>query len=175
MTSRTLFHIVLKILGVYFIKELFLLVPELLSAIIYFRSETLSSLWTVFLIILIAAIYALAINYLLFKTDWVIETLKLDQGIEETIAINLHRSTVLFSVLCIAGIIVTIRALPFLCRAAYNYYRESQAVYLPSQADKSGVILYGAQFALGLILILFARTLTNFIELKRRNTQNAAT
>jgi hypothetical protein len=63
----------------------------------YGRSNAPSDLlWLVLTSVLVLTVEVFFCFLLVFKTEWVIDLLKLDRGFDqETIPINLHRSTIL--------------------------------------------------------------------------------
>src|SRR5437868_13532471 len=119
MTPRSLFNIILKILGVFFIKDFLAAIPQVLSAILYLtNSDTRSEgIWTLLTIFLILIIYWFVCYYLIFKTELIIDVLHLDKGFDqETFPLNIHRSTILsISIIVIGGLLVA-DELPNLCR-----------------------------------------------------------
>src|SRR5450432_3459101 len=97
MTPKTLFTIILKIIGLFFIRDLLLSIPQLLSFILYLKNrETLVAVWNLISDGIFILLELLICYYLIFKTDWIIHKLKLTEGFDqEIIPFNMHRSTIL--------------------------------------------------------------------------------
>lgn len=172
MTPRSLFMIVLKCLGVFFIKEFLLLIPQLLSVFLYFTADDMMirGIWLFLTTIVQLAIYSLVFYYLIFKTDVVIQKLQLEKGFsEEKFSFNIHRSSVLSMIIIITGIIVIVDVIPTFCKLLFRYI---QALQMPahSYADITTLLGPTAQLIIGLILIGSHKQLVNFIERKRRST-----
>src|SRR5690349_2808897 len=110
MSPRTLFTIVLKVIGIYFIKEVLLLLPQLLSSFAFLNQGLGSQGWFIlFSAIITLAVYTLVIFYLVLDTDAVINKFELLKGIEEeNLSISVHRSTVLAIVILLIGIVMIV-------------------------------------------------------------------
>jgi hypothetical protein len=172
MTPRSLFTIILKCLGVFFIKDFLLLIPQLLTVFLYFMDSEmiLRGIWVFLATVVQLAIYFLVFYFLIFKTDRVIDKLHLEKGFsEENFAFNVHRAAVLTVIIIITGILIIVNAVPTLCKQLFLYIQELQ-MSLHSGADITKVLAPAAQLIIGLILIGSHRQIVNFIERKRRNT-----
>jgi hypothetical protein len=174
MTARTLFSIILKIIGVLFIKDILLSIPQLLGLFTY----TLSlrddfPFGAIALFILSIGSYCLIAYWLIFRSEWIIEKLRLAEGFDvDPIRLNMHRSTVLSICLIVIGAMMIIHAVPLLVKEGISYYQHAKANRLllsDSGIDKSFLITYAIQLILGLVLVGNQRQLVSFIELRRRN------
>jgi len=164
--------IILKCLGVFFIKEFLLLIPQFLTVFLYFTNSEMivRGIWVFLATVVQLAIYFLVFYYLIFKTGRVIEKLQLEKGFnEERFSFNIHRSSVLSIVIIITGILVIVDVIPTFCKNLFNYIRELQSSY-QSAADITKMLGPIAQLILGLVLVGSQRQIVNFIERKRRNT-----
>ena len=167
MTPRTLFNIILKILGVFFIKDFLALIPQIIS-VFYFLTESEGSnegIWTLITTLLILFVYAAISFYLIFRTHLIIDKLKLDQGFdEEKIPLNIHRSTVLsISIIVIGGILV-VDEIPNLCRQLFSYFQEKRMIYGQTKPAIAYSLVSGIKIILGLILMIGQRPIVNMIE-----------
>jgi hypothetical protein len=172
MTTRSLFNIILKILGIFFIKDILATLPQLLSIILYLtKADTVDeSIWTLVMTILILLVYGLVSYYLIFKSDLIIDKLKLDKGYDhETIPLNIHRSTILSISIIVMGGLIIADEIPNLCRQLFAYFQEKRMTYGQTNPSISYSVLAGAKIVIGLLLIGNQRLIVNFIELKRRN------
>lgn len=172
MTPRSLFQIILKSLGILFIKEFLFLIPQFLTVFLYYqKGATIGEIMWIFLTTVVQLIvYSLVFYYLVFRTDRVIERLGLEKGFEEEkFSFSIHRSSVLSIVLIVAGILVIVDVIPSLCKNLFIYIRELRSLY-KSDADITRIIGPIAQLIMGLVLIGSQKQIVNFIERKRRNT-----
>jgi hypothetical protein len=171
MTPRTLFNIILKILGIFFIKDILTILPQLLSTILYLtKVDTVGeAIWTLVTTMLILLVYVFISYFLIFKSDLIIDKLKLDTGFDqETIPLNIHRSTILsISIIVIGGLILA-DEIPNLCRQLFAYFQEKRMTYGQTNPNISYSVLAGAKIVIGLLLIGNQRQIVNFIEHKRK-------
>lgn len=172
MTTRSLFNIILKILGIFFIKDILATLPQLLSIFLYLTKDDTAgeSIWTLVITILILLAYGLVSYYLIFKSNLIIDKLKLDQGYDqETIPLNVHCSTILsISIIVIGGLIIA-DEIPNLCRQLFAFFQGKRMTYGQNNPSISYSVLAGAKIVIGLLLVSNQRQIVNFIELKRKN------
>ena len=172
MTPRSLFNIILKIIGIFFIKDILAALLQLLSVFLYFtRSDAfLEGIWTLISTILILLVYGFVSYYLIFKSDLIIDKLKLDKGFDqETIPLNIHRSTILsISIIVIGGLILA-DEIPNLCRQLFAYFQERRMTYGQTKPNVSYWVLTVVKIVIGLLLISRQRQVVNYIELKRKD------
>jgi hypothetical protein len=171
MTPRNLFNIVLKILGVFFIKDFLALIPQLLSAFLYLTKPDaiMEGIWTLITTLLIIFIYGFVSYFLIFKSETIIDKLKLDKGFnQEIIHLNIHRSTILsISIIVIGGYIVA-EEIPNFCRQLFAYYQEKRMPYGQTNSKIQYSVLSGAKIIIGLLLMAEQRRIVNLIERKRK-------
>jgi len=171
MTPRTLFNIILKILGIFFIKDFLAAIPQLLSVMLYLtKSDSIpEAIWTLVTTILILVAYGVVSFLLIFKTNYVIDILKLDQGFEEeTLSLNIHRSTILsISIIVIGGLLVA-DELPNFCRQLFSYFQEKRMTYGQTNPSLSYSIVSAVKIIIGMILMTGQRQIVNLIERQRK-------
>jgi len=169
MTPRTLFNILLKALGILVIRDIIALLPDLFSAGAYLWSgETSPALLNLFVVIPSLLAYCVLAYYLMLRSDWIMDKFNIDKGFEDdTIELNMHRSTVLsISIIVLGGLIVVDEA-PRLTRILLNYLEGSR---FPDQYQPSLANVFASVFKIiiGLVLLLAQRTIVNAIELQRK-------
>ena len=171
MTPRTLFNIILKILGIFFIKDFLAAIPQLLSVMLYLtKSDSIpEAIWTLVTTILILVAYGVVSFLLIFKTNYVIDILKLDQGFEEeTLSLNIHRSTILsISIIVIGGLLVA-DELPNFCRQLFSYFQEKRMTYGQTNPSLSYSIVSAVKIIIGMILMTGQRQIVNLIDRQRK-------
>src|SRR5437868_3654116 len=131
MTIRDLFNIILKILGIFFIKDILATVPQLLSvfAVLSYPTnvQVSGAVFTFIAILLMLLIYILICYYLVFRTNFIIDKLKLDRGFDQnTIPLNIHRSTILSIAIIVIGGLMVADETPNLCRQLFAYFQEKR-------------------------------------------------
>jgi hypothetical protein len=171
MTTKSLFNIILKILGIFFIKDILAAVPQLLSVILYINNSNTvgEAIWTLVSTVLILLVYVFVSYQLIFRSDFIIEKLKLDKGFDqETIPLNIHRSTILsISIIVIGGLIIA-QEIPNLCRQLFDYFQEKRMTYGQTNPSISYSVLAGAKIVVGLLLMGNQRQIVSLIEAKRK-------
>jgi hypothetical protein len=171
MTPRTLFNIILKILGVFFIKDFLAIIPQLLSVILFLtRSDTLTeAIWTLVTTSLILLVYGFVSYILIFKTAFVIDKLKLDKGFnQESIPLNIHRSTVLsISIIVIGGFLI-VDEIPNFCRQLFSYFQEERMTYGQTNPAIAYSVVSGVKIIIGILLMTSQSRIVAFIERQRK-------
>lgn len=171
MTIKSLFNIILKILGIFFIKDILATLPQLLSVIFYLtENDTVSeAVWTLVATILILLVYVTVSYILIFKSNMIIEKLQLDKGFEQDpISLNIHRSTILsISVIVIGGLLIA-DEIPNFCRQLFAYFQEKRMTYGQTNPGISYSVVSGVKIIIGFLLIGNQRQIVNFIENRRK-------
>lgn len=135
MTHRSLFNIVLKIFGLLLLKNTIEILFELINSILYLanrygnlRSQSADvNLTGLFAIIVVLVLYFTLLFQPFFKTNNIIDALKLDQGFEnevdtelkpETFTINTSNSNVLIIAIIATGSFILVEEIP---KFAWDY------------------------------------------------------
>lgn len=179
MTPRTFWAILIKIMGLYVVLESLIAIPQFLITINYFFNSNTSfggpplAFYGVCYIVITACLYILIIRYSIFKTDWVIDKLKLATGYDdERLEFNIHRSTSLKIVVMVTGGWLLVDNSPILCSQILSYFqRQDQFGGLFSQNPASKyLIIYALKSVIGYFMLTCSRMIINFIELRRRKS-----
>src|SRR4051812_9232533 len=177
MTAKDLFVLVLKILAIYILKDVIVAIPVVFGVIVDIMRNDASAVLITFCISLAPIIiYCLMIYVLLFKTDKIVDKLKLDSKFEKVLELNIHRSTVLSLSVIIAGIVIIIQAIPLLIRqlTMYFQFRSANRGLLNSiePFDWGFTVCYVAELAIGMLLLNNQQLVVNYIETRRRHPKN---
>lgn len=173
MTPRSLFNIILKVVGIFFIKDLLMEVANILPALLFLRKGDFDEMgfYNIGIIVLGFLFYLLIIYILIFKTNWVINRLKLDQNIHQSeLNLNIHHSVVLRVAIVILGSIIIMNAVPILIEQLINYIRMKKENVPNTKIDY--VVLHSAKLLIGIFLIVYQRTLVNLIEYRQRSNKS---
>lgn len=171
MAPRTLFHIILKILGIFFIKELLAIIAQLLSSFLYLTSSVTipEAIWTFATTLLIVLVYGLVSYFLIFKTDFVIDKLKLDKGFsQESIPLNIHRSTIFSIAIIVIGGYMVVDEIPNFCRQLFSYFQEKRMTYGQTNPSIEYSVISGVKIIIGILLMTYQRKIVAFIERQRK-------
>lgn len=107
MLIKTFWKILIKIIGLWLLFSCVSIIPQFFSTLSFtngdLNTESLMLLWLMLFGSII--IYILIIRLFLFKTDWIVEKLKLEKNFtEERIELNIKSSTILtISIIVIGG------------------------------------------------------------------------
>ena len=177
MTPKSLFNIILKIIGIFFIKEALLILPSFVSAILSIRSTTDTGeiLFDLILYLGVLLVYGAISYYLIFKTEWIIQKLKLENGFDESeFSLNIHRSTILRITVMVIGGLILADEIPNFCRQLYSYYMQKTMTH-GLHPTIAFLVLSVTKIIIGALLIAEQRKIVNFIEYKQRNKENRVT
>lgn len=171
MTPRSLFNIILKILGIFFIKDFIALIPQFITFALYFvEPDTVSmGAWSVVFTLATLIAYGIIAHYLIFRTDSIIDKLKLDKGFsEQTLSLNIHRSSILsISIIVIGGILVA-DEVPNFCKLVFSYFEAKRFTHLQINPSTVYLIMSSVKLIIGVVLTTGQRQIVNLIELKRK-------
>ena len=173
MTPKNLFNIILKIFGLFFLREIVFIIPQLISSIPYFIKpdnfvgeqfsigEILPSLVTLTVI----AFYGFIIYQLLFNTNKIIDKLKLDQGFnQQEFSFNISTSLVLtISLIAIGGIILT-DEIPNFFRNIFSYFQEKDITQGMTKPNYFYIVISGVKIIIGLLIIGERKRIVEFVE-----------
>ena len=175
MTPRNLFNIILKALGVFFIKDIIATVPQLISTILYLtKSETQDeALWTLIFTVLILGIYIGISYWLIFRTHWIIDKLRLDQGFnQEVFTFNIALPSVLTIALIVTGAFILTTEIPNLCRYLFSYFQEKRMTFGTTKPEISYSIYAGVKIILGLLLIGERKRIVEFVASRQATSKD---
>lgn len=171
MTVKSLFSIILKVLGIFFIKDIITSIIQTFSFVIMFGNHSQESdadFKVILLMVFITLIYGFAAWLLIFKSDMLIAKLRIANGFdEEVIPLNMHRSTILSISIIVIGGYMVVDEIPNLCRQLFSYYQQKNIL---SSINPSvfNLVLEAVKITIGLLLMGFQRPIVNLIERKRK-------
>ncbi len=177
MTVRNLLNLILKIIGILFIRDMLSMLPQLLlSFVIYKVPETFQQgIMNFGLSAIMILAYALVARLFIFKSDKIIDFLRLDQDFEEEkLEIKMHRSTILSIVIIIIGGLMVAEGIPKLCIGVYEYNLHKRYSLGVTYYSNAKLYIAIATVSIGVLLMTLQQRLVNLIEIKRiRNTEEA--
>jgi len=171
MSPRTLWTIILKIFGIYLVIQIYYPLTQLLSFIFMAFNQQLGENWQAFGFLFFSiSIYLFLIIAFLFRTNWLIDVLKLDKSIkEEKIEFNIHRSTILTIAILLSGIILLVDSLPLFLKELYGYYEViNDYIHFKQYPRASNLIMEFVKLLISIFMLSGSRLIVNFIEHKRK-------
>ena len=182
MYPRKLFNIILKIFGLFFFREILNAIPQVISPIVQFFSiSDLGPIIATFIVsLLILAFYTFLVFQLLFKTNKIIDALKLDQGFaemdlsledKERVPLTLSSKSIFTIALIVIGGVILINEIPNFCRQVYLYVDQANFRFTTTKPDFSYIIFSVAKILIALLIIGERNRIIEFIE--NRNISNS--
>lgn len=176
MKAHDLFTIILKITGLYLIKEVLFAIPPVFRQIGLMFSYTFDagffSFTAAFLQLLI---FGGLVYLLLFHTGWIIRKLQLTRGLStEPMPLHLHRASVLTIAILIAGLVILAVSVPRFIYAIYTWteFLEARKLDLaPDHFDYSALLTSLVSVLTGLLFLGNHKLIIQFIEVRRKVTQ----
>ncbi len=171
MTIRNLLRIILKIIGLLFVRDFIIAIPQLIAMVSFLGSSTgeQAPVYTVFAVLLVLLTYFVSAIYLIRHTDWLIDKLDMERGFDVThIELKLHRSTVLSISLIVIGGWLAVSCIPDLLFQLWDYYHPRPTnLFSPSEPDFWRILPNLIKIFFGILLMSYHRLLVNLIEKKR--------
>jgi len=174
MTPRSLFNIILKIMGLFVLKDMIVSIPEMLGTAAFLFSYSMEGVGAsaIFFGVLTIAFYILIAVHLIFRTDWVIDKFKLEKGFnQDTLQINLHRSAVIAIAILVIGGMMVVSGTPLLIGEIISYVKErsmNRGILYKNDPNYTYMIVFTSQIIIGLLLIGYQRQLVLLIEQRKR-------
>lgn len=165
MTIRSFWNIFLKILGFWLITEMFSTGYSFLTAISFMfdaydgGSRIMSLIFT----LIIMMIYLLGLYLFFFRTNWLIDVLKLDKGFtEDRLDLNGYLFPVLHIAVIVTGGLLLADALPKLCRELFEFF---QVTTIFRESKSSGfLIMMLVKALIGYLLMTNSQFIVSFIR-----------
>jgi len=171
MTPRTLWTIILKIFGLYILLQLFDQLSQIANFIIaIFQRHDPQIVLQFSAMIFSLGVYLFMLIAFMFKTDWLIDKLRLEKGFREgKIQLNIHRSTVLKIAVVFFGLMLLIDSVPSFLQDVFEYYQNVNMYNGFSRYPKGGWVIFNlAKVLIALSMITYSTLIVNFIERKRK-------
>lgn len=165
MLIKTFWTILIKIIGLWVLFTCISIIPQFATTLSFtngsLNTESLLMIW----LILFGEIfiYILIIRVFIFKTNWIIEKLKLENNFtEERIDLNIKSTTVLTIAIIIIGGIILVESLPSFFSRLFDFFQQKNL--LKDYRDTSWLIYYFIKIIIGYLLLTNGKVLTKYIE-----------
>lgn len=166
MEIRTFWRIIIKGIGLWLLINSIYVIPQFASSFFFIESgglnwENLISVW--FIIFGTLAVYLLITGFFLFKTEWIVTILRLDQKFTENrIDVNLPYKNVLSIAVIVVGALVFVEAIPALCSNVYDFVKQKELI--KDYSGTSLLIFYFLQAISGYLIMTNSKTIVKFID-----------
>jgi hypothetical protein len=182
MTPKSFFNIVLKIFGLFFLHEIIKLITQLAFTITAFKkhsyigSQVDSAVYTIIYITAFVILFYSFISFILiFKTNYIVDKLRLDSGFEQNeFLFNFSSSQVLtVSLIVIGGIILT-EAIPAFCKNIFLFFQEKNLSHETMKPDYTYIIIDAVKIITGLLLLGERKRIVAFVQNKHSGNHEDA-
>jgi hypothetical protein len=167
MGPRSLFNLILKVIGIFFIRDILEAFSHTMSALVYVPQyssgreaffNVSASLPPLFLYTLLAWLF-------IFRSERIISVLRLDKNFsDKTVPLNIERHMLLTAAVIIAGAWILVNEIPEFFRHAVYYYQERKMYVRMARPDISYIIMSAVKIAIGFMLIIFNKPIVSIIE-----------
>lgn len=168
MEIKTFWRIIIKGIGLWLLINSVYVIPQFAS-IFSFNKDQLDwgNLITVWLITLGTLIlYLLVVRLFLFKTEWIVNVLKLDKNFTESrIDITLHYNNVLSIVVIVIGALIFVEALSELCSTIYDFLKQKEL--FKDYSGASWLIFHFLKALSGYLMMTNSKTVVKFIDKRK--------
>ncbi len=168
MTIRTFWHLILKTLGLWLFINGLISLPGLIYAVIESFSNGYSQSFAFVefsYLILAITFYILVLQFLILRSQWTIDLLKLERGIEQTqIDLTIPFSKLLRIVIILIGGILFIKAIPKLVELVYLFIK-GELMFSESPYTVN-IIINAAQAVLGFLIMTNSDIVQRYINKK---------
>ena len=167
MTPHSLWTMILKISGLYFLFQCLTVVPQSIGALIMtMKAMDSERVLNIVSILSTLAFYLIILWLFLFKSDWLIKKLKLDRHFkEEKFELNINRNSILQIAIILVGANIIIYALPHFCSQVFSYYQSKSDF---GEYNSKWMIIQFVEMIIGYMLITNNRQITTILENNRR-------
>jgi len=167
MSVRNFWTIFLKILGIWLVINGITPLTQFISAVSYLsfneKENFLVFLYIAVLFILIIAIYYFIFRFFVFKTSWLIDKLKLENGFDEgNIELTINGSSIIKIATIVIGGLIFINSFPLFCKEIFNYFQQKRM--FSDNYSSSWIILHFVKTVLGYLLMTNSTFVVRFIE-----------
>ena len=172
MTIKTFWNILLKLLGIWLILSGFSVTPQFIWAFSVFEhlpdgKITPGLIYLAVIFLTATALFIIILWLFIFRTGWIIKTLKLDKGFgDEKIDLNIRLNTALTIAIIVIGGLMFADSLAELLRNIYSAFQQNELVRREPVTPL--IILYFVKAAIGYLFMTNSRVIVGFITKHNR-------
>ena len=179
MTPKSLFNIILKIFGLFFLWQIINGVVQLISAFMLFLQPVgygdngfnSDGFAAILIACIVLAFYCYIIYLLVFRANYIIDKLHFDKGFEEeSFSFNLSTPDILSIALIVIGGVVLFNEIPDFCSKVFSIFQERSMQLGMTNTNYSYMIIPTVKILLALLLIGERKRIVAFAERRREKT-----
>ncbi|HEY0298575.1 MAG TPA: hypothetical protein VGB84_05070 [Arachidicoccus sp.] len=171
MRIKDLFIIILKVIGFFFVRFFLDSAITFIATVItfqpkFFQFQLSDYVWSLLLAFSACCVSFLIAYFLIFKTAWIADKLRLDKGFSENeINLSIHRSVILSIALIVLGGVIMLNEIPVFIKLLITKYELRNLAANP--LDTSLIIFSICKLVIGAALIYYQQFIVNNIEYRR--------
>lgn len=164
MLIKTFWKILIKIIGLWILFGCISLIPQFFSTLSFTNGflnvKSLIPIWLMLFASILA--YAFVIRLFLFKTDWIIEKLKLEKNFtEERIDIKISSTEILTISIIIIGGLIIVESLPLFFSRLIDFFQQKSQ--LKEYHETSWLVYYFVKLIIGYLLVTNGKKLAKYL------------
>jgi len=166
MEVRSLFNLILKIIGIFFIRDILEAFSRLLSVLVYLPQYASSNegYFNLGVTLPPLILYTLFTYVLIFRTDSLINLLKLDKNFSGHVDLRIDRAVIMKSAIVIIGGYMVVSELPEFFRHLVYYVQERKLYVRIVRPDVSYAAMSAFKILIGLLLVFFNRPILRIMN-----------
>ena len=167
MGSRSFFNLILKTIGLFFIRDVLEAFSHTLSAAIYAPQYASSreAIVNISASLPPLILFALLVWLFIFRSEKIIDLLQLEKNESEMpVPVSMTRHSLLATAVIISGAWLVVNEIPEFFRHATYYYQERKMYVRMTRPDISYLVMSVMKILVGLILIVFNKVIVKIIE-----------
>lgn len=166
MEVRSLFNLILKIIGIFFIRDILEAFSRLLSVLVYLPqyASSYEGYFNLGVTIPPLILYTLFTYVLIFRTDSLINLLKLDKNFSGQVDLRIDKAVIMKSSIVIIGGYMVVSELPEFFRHVVYYFQERKLYVRMVKPDVSYAAMSAFKILTGLVLVVFNRPILRILE-----------
>jgi len=119
------------------------------------------------LLLFVVFLYYFIVRVFLFKTSWLIDKLKLENGfIEEKLEVNISETSILTITVIVIGGLTFIDGLPLFCKEVFDFLKQQSA--FKDYNEASWIVFHFIKTIVGYLLMTNSKTVVDYINKKNK-------
>ena len=164
MLINTFWKIIIKSIGLWLLINCVWIIPQFASTLSFINGEvnwnSLIQVWIICIITIV--VYIFAIRLFLFKSEWIVRVLKLDQNFtEERIGLEIPAKTVLTIIITLIGGIWFLKSFPTLISSTFDFLRQKELI--KNYRETSWLIYYLISTVVGFLVMTNGKWVCKYI------------
>jgi hypothetical protein len=172
MSLRSLIDVILKVIGIFFIRDILEAFSRSLSVLVYFPqySSQKEAFFNLGVTIPPLVLYSIFAWLLIFRTASLMRLMRIDKTVgEQAAGFSFSRFGVLTVAVVLAGCWILVNEVPEFFRLAVNYYQERILYDRMVRPDYTYPAMSFAKIVIGLALIIFNTPFVHLIDAISKN------